>query len=240
MDRPPRQPATASHALGTRVCPQGRLGQDWRGARAGGRSPYHTAAGQGHLSADLWPGTVSARATRAPVIILWHPNQVPPEPAETADTKLPFHRRRNSLPTTASALRGCSWVSRQKSPQQEGCCLLSEVHTLAQHPPKEKEKHWRPHGCQLPTQLEQQQVRKRCYNVYRARCSNPQRPAQRICPDGLQARRGHIKSGFARHRCADKTFLLWVLDILVQNPKESSQRHPSGAGAALEESGFYL
>ena len=76
--------------------------------------------------------------------------------------------------------------------------------------------------------------------IYRACCSNPQRPAQRICPDGLQARTGHIKSGFERHRCGDKTFLLWVLDILVQNPKESSQQHPSGAGAALAESSVLL
>lgn len=193
MDRPPRQPAIASHALGTRVCPQGRLGQDWRGARAGGQSPYHTAAGQGHLSADLWPGTVFARATWAPVNILWHPNQVPSEPAEIADTKLPFHRRRNSLPTTASALHGCSWASRQKSPQQEGCCLLSEVHTLAQHPPKEKEKHWRPHGCQLPAQLEQQQVRKRYYYCLQSLLLKPAKTCTKNLPRRITGQKGAYK-----------------------------------------------
>ena len=133
-------PFLASRALGTSVCPQGRLGQDWRGATAGGQSPYHTAVGQRHLAADLWPGTVSARVTRAPTNILWHANQVPSEPAEISDTKPLFHKRRDILPITASALRGGLRVSRQKSPEQEGCCLLSEVHILAQHPPKEKEK----------------------------------------------------------------------------------------------------
>ena len=38
-----------------------------------------------------------------------------------------------------------------------------------------------------------------------------------------QAKRGHLKSAFQRHRFGDKTFLLWVLDILVQSPKETSQ-----------------
>ena len=88
-------------------------------------------------------------------------------------------------------------------------------------PQKKKKKHWRPHGCQLTTQLEQQQVRKRCYCCLQR--------------DRKSVKRGHLKSAFRRRRFGDKTFLLWVLDILVQSPKETSQQHPSGAGAALEE-----
>ena len=215
MACPPRQPC-----LGTSVCPQGRLGQDWRGATAGGWSPYHTAAGQGHLSADLWPGTVSVRASWAPMNILWHANQVPSEPAEISDAKPLFHKRRNILPTTASALHGClRVVSRQKSPEQEGCCLLSEVHTLAQHPPKEKEKTlettWLPADHPAGAASQEKVLLLFTEPAYQT--------SKYLHKEPTQAKRGHLKSAFQRHRFGDKTFLLWVLDILVQSPKETSQ-----------------
>ena len=56
-------------------------------------------------------------------------------------------------------------------------------------PQKKKKKHWRPHGCQLTTQLEQQ-VRKRCYYCLQSPLIKP----PNICTKNLPRPKGGIES----------------------------------------------